>query len=276
MVHLRQVLLCAAVAACAAALAPSGGAANAKKADAKADTSLRSSHGHGFQVVPRAGGMRFQEMGVTLESTTEMEKKRRRRAHGKSHVAEGAKTGVKQSQKMKKGALLGMAAGAMMGAGRGMMGGMMGLGRMMPPQPVDFPPRGVGMAPMGFGQFVPFGKAIPRQPGVNYYTASGLQECAICKQVIQASARYGNQFYGLCQMEKEYLDMCHAQQKVLQACPEFTNNWCYQDMGGSQVLKSPCPSHLICHYCLGMSPLHCVTREVIDMSTGVQYDGGLK
>merc|ERR1719329_1847119 len=99
----------------------------------------------------------------------------------------------------------------------GMMGGMgmMGMGHMMPPQPVDFPPRGVGMAPMGFGQFVPFGKAIPRQPGVNYYTASGLQECAICKQVIQA-------------------------------CPEFTNNWCYQDLGGSQVLKSPCPSHLIC------------------------------
>ena len=31
------------------------------------------------------------------------------------------------------------------------------------------------------GQFVPFGKAIPRQAGVTYYTANGWQECAVCK-----------------------------------------------------------------------------------------------
>ena len=145
----------------------------------------------------------------------------------------------------------------------GMMGGMGMMGRA---QPVDFPPRGVGMAPMGFGQFVPSGKAIPRQPGVMYYTASGVQECAICKQIVHTAARWGTGFYGLCQMDKEQLDMCHAQQKVLQACPEFTNNWCYQDLGGTQVLRSPCPIHLICHYCLGTNPLHCATREVMDTS----------
>ena len=33
---------------------------------------------------------------------------------------------------------------------------------------------------------------------------------------------------------------------------------CYQDLGGTQVLKSPCPDAFICHYCLGMNPLHCL------------------
>ncbi len=47
------------------------------------------------------------------------------------------------------------------------------------------------------------------------------------------------------------------QAHVLQSCPEFVNDWCYQDYGGSQVLRSPCPPYLICHYCLGLNPLHC-------------------
>lgn len=53
------------------------------------------------------------------------------------------------------------------------------------------------------------------------------------------------------------LAQCGAQQKVLQSCPEFVNNWCYQDLGGTQMLRSPCPAHLVCHYCLGMNPLFC-------------------
>tara|TARA_B100000795_G_scaffold228901_1_gene185743 strand:- start:299 stop:460 length:162 start_codon:yes stop_codon:yes gene_type:complete len=52
--------------------------------------------------------------------------------------------------------------------------------------------------------------------------------------------------------------MLHAQQKTLQACPEFANDWCYQDLGGSQQLRAPCPDHLKCHYCLGLNPLHCI------------------
>merc|ERR1712146_485956 len=160
------------------------------------------------------------------------------------------------------GGMGGGMSGGMMGGMGGMMNGMMSHAQ----HPVDFPPANVGRGPMGFGQFVPSGKAIPRLPGIMYYTASGMQECAICKQIVHTAARWGTGFYGLCQMDKEQLDMCHAQQKVLQGCPEFTNNWCYQDLGGSQVLRSPCPVHLICHYCLGMNPLHCATREVIDIS----------
>ena len=49
-----------------------------------------------------------------------------------------------------------------------------------------------------------------------------------------------------------------AMTKVLQSCPEFTNGWCYQDLGGSQKLRGPCPDHLICHYCLGLNPLMCI------------------
>ena len=70
--------------------------------------------------------------------------------------------------------------------------------------------------------------------------------------------------WGLCEIantHSHYMPMCLAQQKVLQACPEFTNDWCYLDQGGSQVLKSPCPDYLTCHYCLGMNPLHCATAK---------------
>ena len=48
------------------------------------------------------------------------------------------------------------------------------------------------------------------------------------------------------------------QAHVLQSCPEFVNDWCYEDFGGSQMLRSPCPAYLKCHYCLGLNPLHCM------------------
>ena len=87
-----------------------------------------------------------------------------------------------------------------------------------------------------------------------------------------------NTRYGLCgKVEEEYLPMCLAQQKVLQACPEYVNDWCYQDYGGSQRLRSPCPQYLICHYCLGMNPLHCATamsvgdRERWDAAVDAPY-----
>jgi hypothetical protein len=56
----------------------------------------------------------------------------------------------------------------------------------------------------------------------------------------------------------EFGQMATAMAKVLQACPEFMNKWCYQDLGGSQKLRGPCPDHLVCHYCLGLNPLMCV------------------
>ena len=56
--------------------------------------------------------------------------------------------------------------------------------------------------------------------------------------------------------------MCEAQRRTLQSCPEFNNQWCYQDLGGTQALRAPCPGHLVCHYCLGLNPLHCVEIDV--------------
>lgn len=140
-------------------------------------------------------------------------------------------------------------------------GGPVGMGMAPINAPVDFPPAGnIGKAPnMGEHLFVPFGKAIPRKAGTTYFTASSRQECMICKY-IQGNQNYvGTAFYELCNgMWPEYMAMCHAQQKTLQGCPEFTQGWCYQDLGGSQVLRSPCPMHLVCHYCLGLNPLFCI------------------
>lgn len=113
----------------------------------------------------------------------------------------------------------------------------------------------------------------------------GRQECDICRLIVTNAAQAGPNFHNLCNgVYPEYEDMvraraaratrlraahavtslphphtpqCKAQQKVLQSCPEFVNDWCYQDLGGTQALRSPCPSHLKCHYCLGMNPLYC-------------------
>lgn len=110
------------------------------------------------------------------------------------------------------------------------------------------------------GQFVPFGKEIPEKEGIEYYISSGAQECNICERIIKNGFTMGWHFHGLCtkSMAKQYKSMCYAQQKVLQSCPEFMNQWCYQDLGGTQALRSPCPTFLVCHYCLGLNPLHCV------------------
>jgi hypothetical protein len=128
-----------------------------------------------------------------------------------------------------------------------------------PSGPVDWPPQGVGAKPAKPGQFVPFGKSIPRKSGVTYYTATGVQECMVCKLIIENAYKVGPQFYEMANRAyPEMVDMVHAQQKTLQACPEFANDWCYQDLGGSQQLRAPCPDHLKCHYCLGLNPLHCL------------------
>jgi len=109
------------------------------------------------------------------------------------------------------------------------------------------------------GQFVPWGKHIPRFKGTTYFVATGVQECRVCRRLIDAAFDFGRNYPDLCGGEQpEYMPMCLSQMKVLQACPEFVNNWCYQDFGGSQVLKSPCPDPFTCHYCLGVNPLHCI------------------
>ena len=237
----------------------------------------------------------------------------------------------------------------------------------------------IGQGPKPRGQFVPYGKHVPQKQGIVYYTATGVQECEICEQLIRNGFRAGFGFYDLCNVEMwpEYFAMarvhplllamrdaprssgdinrltcasapfsppssclcrpddsgsakrphpplacvrfrrahrctpgrlslsmacrqrgqqtptaalrqsppptspapsptlirrgpclfaracvpqCYAQQRVLQSCPEYMNNWCYQDLGGLQQLRAPCPNHLTCQYCLGISPLYCTQR----------------
>jgi len=114
------------------------------------------------------------------------------------------------------------------------------------------------------GVFVPFDKQLPNKAGVRYYTASGYQECQLCLNLLEESENYGVQYHDLCSaipVPKDMVPMCEAQKRTLQSCPEFTNQWCYQDLGGTQQLRAPCPGHLVCHYCLGLNPLHCVTMD---------------
>jgi hypothetical protein len=111
------------------------------------------------------------------------------------------------------------------------------------------------------GQQVPYGKRIPRQKGTNYFVASGRQECNLCKQLIAEAEYTGRQYFDACgYLIRNNLnrEMCAAQQRTLQSCPEFLNDWCYHDLGGTQQLLSPCPEALKCHYCLGLNPLHCL------------------
>ena len=109
------------------------------------------------------------------------------------------------------------------------------------------------------GVFVPFGKDVPAAPGVKHYTSTGRQECIVCDHILKKRKVAGAMFHTLTfGLPEEYQEMAKAQQEVLQACPEFMNNWCYEDLGGTQTLRSPCPSYLTCHYCLGLNPLHCL------------------
>ena len=118
------------------------------------------------------------------------------------------------------------------------------------------------------GIFIPFGKTVPAMPGVKHYTATGHQECKACQQIINTMYLTGPMFPDLTWgLPPEYKEMGQAQQAVLQACPEFMNNWCYEDLGGTQMLRSPCPAYLTCHYCLGLNPLHCLPDDLSDKTT---------
>merc|ERR1740130_88982 len=83
---------------------------------------------------------------------------------------------------------------------------------------------------------------------------------AVLYGVPAVASKYGKSYYDMCSpvgASSDMRPMCQAQTKALQACPEFKNSWCYQDLGGPQQLRAPCPAHLVCHYCLGLNPLHC-------------------
>merc|ERR1719174_58460 len=109
------------------------------------------------------------------------------------------------------------------------------------------------------GIFIPHGKNVPQQPGQKYMVATTSMECDLCERLIQNGNDFGTGFALYSQrIIPEFMQMAKAMTKVLQSCPEFTNGWCYQDLGGSQKLRGPCPDHLICHYCLGLNPLMCI------------------
>lgn len=107
--------------------------------------------------------------------------------------------------------------------------------------------------------FIPHGKNVPQVPGQKYIVATSNMECRLCQRLIKNGFDFGNNFDLASRIIiPEFRQMADAMTKVLQSCPEFTNGWCYQDLGGSQKLRGPCPDHLICHYCLGLNPLMCV------------------
>eukprot|EP00941_MAST-03F_sp_MAST-3F-sp1_P002176 g2176.t1 len=111
-------------------------------------------------------------------------------------------------------------------------------------------------------QMIPFGKHVPRESGKEYLIATGRQECIICQSIVSEAYVMGPQYvnlFGYHVRDDVNVPMGHAQARVLQSCPEFVNDWCYQDLGGTQMLRSPCPDFLKCHYCLGLNPLHCLS-----------------
>ena len=90
------------------------------------------------------------------------------------------------------------------------------------------------------------------------------QHLVLLQDIIAEGYLLGSGYYNLCGYQIRASlneDMCYAQQYVLQSCPEFVNDWCYQDLGGTQQLRSPCPKYLKCHYCLGLNPLHCLASN---------------
>lgn len=110
-------------------------------------------------------------------------------------------------------------------------------------------------------RMIPFGKHLPREQGIEYLVATGSQECMICQSIVSEAYVMGPQYidlFGYHVRNNVNVPMGHAQARVLQSCPEFVNDWCYQDLGGTQALRSPCPDFLKCHYCLGLNPLHCM------------------
>merc|ERR1711968_396946 len=129
-----------------------------------------------------------------------------------------------------------------------------------------------------------FGSGIYVAP--KFAIATGKEECDVCKAMIQdAAAESGRvtlspQLAGseaqpaepqsptaagkldLCSsMTVNFKATCKGYSTYLQNCPSFIHNICHEDVGGSERLRSPCPMHLTCYYCLRINPLHCLVDE---------------
>ena len=116
-----------------------------------------------------------------------------------------------------------------------------------------------------------------------YSIMSGKEECNVCKAMLEASSRstssvelatqragseaqpaepvspaaVGSQDF--CSSVKiNYKTTCKSYSTFLSTCPSFIHNICHEDVGGSERLRSPCPRHLVCYYCLRINPIHCL------------------
>eukprot|EP00750_Incisomonas_marina_P017685 INCI2341.2.p1 GENE.INCI2341.2~~INCI2341.2.p1 ORF type:complete len:142 (-),score=25.69 INCI2341.2:114-509(-) len=58
-------------------------------------------------------------------------------------------------------------------------------------------------------------------------------------------------------VDEKYLAMCEGYAVYLSECPSFLHDICHEDVGGSELLRSPCPDYLKCYYCLRINPLYC-------------------
>jgi hypothetical protein len=112
-----------------------------------------------------------------------------------------------------------------------------------------------------------------------YAIATGKEECDVCKHMITAKRSENNvdfaaggeaaggeaaipagvpKGFGCDTINKKYRDTCNGYATYIDQCPSFVHNICHEDMGGSERLRSPCPEHLVCYYCLRINPLYCV------------------
>lgn len=132
-----------------------------------------------------------------------------------------------------------------------------------------------------------FGTGLFKAP--KYAIATGKEECDVCKFMIEtkrkkdknggsgsveyreseaAGAEVAAQYIGLPRgfgcakdVNKNYEALCFGYSRYLNDCPSFVHNICHEDVGGSERLRSPCPMHLTCYYCLRINPLHCLIDE---------------
>lgn len=98
--------------------------------------------------------------------------------------------------------------------------------------------------------------------------ATGIEECDVCryiidkdekrvhsKDMVEASLKRNT----CSNVDPQYETMCKQYNKFLSECPSYVHNICHEDVGGSERLRSPCPTYLKCYYCLRINPLYCET-----------------
>jgi hypothetical protein len=100
--------------------------------------------------------------------------------------------------------------------------------------------------------------------------ATGQEECNTCKAMIKFDSDAGKPSssepqkgdkYGCSKLNPRFKSMCEGFSQYLSECPSNMHNICHQDIGGSEVLRSPCPAYLQCYYCLRINPLYCLFTE---------------